>query len=406
MINSNVLNTQIDGRKMSAGHWQGRINSMVNQGSTGIFPPIPTLSPATNTTSTVTTTMSSRVFDSRVGQRSSQGENELLRPGTQAGGAVYYENEYSEPAIDQRPEGINIFPDMQKIFDLIDQRTEADFQWNTEQRAVNAETSAAINRLSQILGEMVHSQRDLLNRLDSRDNSTGSHSPVDWNATNFQVRRSTVVPRGQGLAGGEGTVAPPVSRNQPENSRDRTDFDQTIPLSVRFNYLQEQLQQLQLSQSQQQAGARGEFTLHNQDNFERRSGHDSQSQNTRLGMTPPPSQSPYQNLNRGTRYFMDEKRRKDILSSLKLGNLIFPQDGMSVEEFLQAVESRAHREGWTEDEALDSMGYMLRGTPARWFDNNYQRWGSYIQFKMEFRKAFGTVTPDYQISSPTLVNCG
>ncbi|KAH0557732.1 hypothetical protein KQX54_010939 [Cotesia glomerata] len=73
-------------------------------------------------------------------------------------------------------------------------------------------------------------------------------------------------------------------------------------------------------------------------------------------MALPPFQSPYQNLNRGTRYFMHERRRKDILSSLKLGNLIFPQDRMSVEEFLHAVESRAHREGWTEDEVLGSMG--------------------------------------------------
>ncbi|KAH0549715.1 hypothetical protein KQX54_012936 [Cotesia glomerata] len=322
MSHSNVTDTQLDGCRMSAGHGQGRINSMANQGSTDIFPLIPMLSTATNTTSTVTTTMSSRVFDSRVGQCSLQAENELLRPGTQAGGAVHNGKEYSEPAIDQRLEGINISSDMLRIFDRLDQTTEATCQWISEQRAINAETSATINRLSQ----MVYSQRDFMKRLDSRDNFTWLHSPVDWNATDFQLRGSTVAPPGQ------------------ENSRDRTDSDQTISLSKKDNYLQEQLQQLQLFQSQQ-AGAQSEFAFHNQDNYGRRYVHDSQGQNIRPGMTPPPFQSPYQNLNRGTRYFMDKRRRKDILSSLKLGNLNFPQEGMSVEEFLRAVESRAHREG-------------------------------------------------------------
>ncbi|KAH0534706.1 hypothetical protein KQX54_007153 [Cotesia glomerata] len=123
-----------------------------------------------------------------------------------------------------------------------------------------------------------------------------------------------------------------------------------------INFLNHRLNQLHLSQNQQQTGARGDSSFHNRDSFGRRSGHDSQGQYTGPGMALPPFQSPYQNLNRGTRYFMHERRRKDILSSLKLGNLIFPQDRMSVEEFLHAVESRAHREGWTEDEVLGSMG--------------------------------------------------
>ncbi|KAH0546539.1 hypothetical protein KQX54_011242 [Cotesia glomerata] len=245
MTYSNMANTQLDGRRMSAGHVQGRINSMANPGSTDIFLSIPTLSTATNTTSTVITTMSSRVFDSRVGQCSLQAENELLRPGTQAEGAVHNGNEYSEPAIDERLEGINISPDMLRVSDHLDQTTEATCQWVSELRAINAETSATINRLSQILGEMVHSQRDFMNRLDSRDNFTWLHSPVKvW----------------QG--GGGGVVAPSFPRNQLENSRDRTDSGQTIPLSERVNYLQEQLQQLQLFQSQQ-AGAQSEFEFHN-----------------------------------------------------------------------------------------------------------------------------------------------
>ncbi|KAH0544258.1 hypothetical protein KQX54_002032 [Cotesia glomerata] len=197
MTYSNMANTQLDGRRMSAGHVQGRINSMANPGSTDIFLSIPTLSTATNMTSTVITTMSSRV-----GQCSLQAENELLRPGTQAGGAIHNGNEYSEPAIDKRLEGINISPDMLRVSDHLDQTTEATCQWISEQRAINAETSATINRVSQILGEMVHSQRYFMNRLDSRDNFTWLHSPVDWNATDFQLRGSTVAPSGQGLAGG------------------------------------------------------------------------------------------------------------------------------------------------------------------------------------------------------------
>ncbi|XP_044591851.1 uncharacterized protein LOC123269959 [Cotesia glomerata] len=397
MTYSNMANTQLDGRRMSAGHVQGRINSMANPGSTDIFLSIPTLSTATTTTSTVTTTMSSRVSDNSTVQRSSQANNELLQQSTPAGGAFQNRNQYFAPPGDRRSEEINLPPEMQRTFNRLDQATETVRRMSTEQRTINQENSLAITRLSQILEDVVHSQRDLMNRIGSRDNSVWSNSPVDFNITDCQLRGTTLAPPGQGLAGGDGTAHPSGPRNQPENNRDRTEAEQNIPLSERINFLNHRLNQLHLSQNQQQTGARGDSSFHNRDSFGRRSGHDSQGQYTGPGMALPPFQSPYQNLNRGTRYFMHERRRKDILSSLKLGNLIFPQDRMSVEEFLHAVESRAHREGWTEDEVLGSMGYILRGTPARWFDNNYQRWGSYTQFKMEFRKAFGSAMTDYQI---------
>ncbi|KAH0539989.1 hypothetical protein KQX54_010867 [Cotesia glomerata] len=356
MTYSNMANTQLDGRRMSAGHVQGRINSMANPGSTDIFLSIPTLSTATTTTSTVTTTMSSRVSDNSTVQRSSQANNELLQQSTPAGGAFQNRNQYFAPPGDRRSEEINLPPEMQRTFNRLDQATETVRRMSTEQRTINQENSLAITRLSQILEDVVHSQRDLMNRIGSRDNSVWSNSPVDFNITDCQLRGTTLAPPGQGLAGGDGTAHPSGPRNQPENNRDRTEAEQNIPLSERINFLNHRLNQLHLSQNQQQTGARGDSSFHNRDSFGRRSGHDSQGQYTGPGMALPPFQSPYQNLNRGTRYFMHERRRKDILSSLKLGNLIFPQDRMSVEEFLHAVESRAHREGWTEDEVLGSMG--------------------------------------------------
>ncbi|KAH0534877.1 hypothetical protein KQX54_009535 [Cotesia glomerata] len=108
MTYSNMANTQLDGRRMSAGHVQGRINSMANPGSTDIFLSIPTLSTATTTTSTVTTTMSSRVSDNSTVQRSSQANNELLQQSTPAGGAFQNRNQYFAPPGDRRSEEINL----------------------------------------------------------------------------------------------------------------------------------------------------------------------------------------------------------------------------------------------------------------------------------------------------------
>ncbi|KAH0534880.1 hypothetical protein KQX54_009618 [Cotesia glomerata] len=87
--------------------------------------------------------------------------------------------------------------------------------------------------------------------------------------------------------------------------------------------------------------------------------HDSQGQYTGPGMALPPFQKSIPKFGTeapGT--LCTKEGAKIFLSSLKLGNLIFPQDRMSVEEFLHAVESRAHREGWTEDEVLGSMGLI------------------------------------------------
>ncbi|XP_057332805.1 uncharacterized protein LOC130672313 [Microplitis mediator] len=93
----------------------------------------------------------------------------------------------------------------------------------------------------------------------------------------------------------------------------------------------------------------------------------------------------------------NERRWKDILDHLKMWPLRFPSQDSSANEFISTAEAHATREGWSDDELLRVMGYLLQDRAAKWFDVNFTRWNSYRQFKLEFVRTFGSTKTDHQI---------
>lgn len=93
----------------------------------------------------------------------------------------------------------------------------------------------------------------------------------------------------------------------------------------------------------------------------------------------------------------NERRWKDILDHLKMWPLRFPSQDFSANEFISTAEAHATREGWSDDELLRVMDYLLQDRASKWFDVNYTLWNSYRQFKVEFVRSFGSTKTDHQI---------
>ncbi|XP_053596627.1 uncharacterized protein LOC128668230 [Microplitis demolitor] len=367
----------IDEETRRSSNGRGRVQQQLPIINPGL-PQIPTVSSTTSTTSSVTTTMSTRI------SHPSQLQN-LNNPNP-----LDRQNTLPARMVDDRFEDVDeaaggdIPQEFRVIFNRMDLASHQVRQMSLEQRAINEDNSRSINQLTRMLGDMMNTQRELLDRITSRDNSLRGSSPVNWQAAEFQLGGSTFAPMGQGLAGGRDH--PAASRPQPDNHQERAEPSQDIPLAERINFLQNQLQQLRSTQQRQSSGP--------QNNLGSSGGPVPQA----FSNIRPRSAAPIQNLQQSpSGLYTDDRRWKGIMQSLKMGNLFYPQEGMSVNEFLFAVESRARREGWTQDELLKAMSYILHGTAARWYDANYKGWTDFEHFKSEFIKACGTSTTDHQI---------
>ncbi|XP_053597345.1 uncharacterized protein LOC128668424 [Microplitis demolitor] len=369
-------------RRLSARRGQSRRNNTQNPGSSSAILPVPTISISTNSTNVITTTTSScytaapfminstslnAVVGSGVVPLSSPAGNNGNFEDAVVGSGGFPLNLPAEntrnldntdrlgenPPNQTTVDGQNVNnalgreevpPDMRILFDRMNESSRQVQQMTRTQRLINEENSASINELARMLNQMMTAQ--------------------------VQQQQQPRV----------------ENNNQFQQASQSGQNNQQTSIADQLSSLQEQLRQLQLNQRQQSNSEQGQIPSY-------QNSHQSVSVGDR---EPTPTQH-QRNLGRNVSPFVEDRRWKDIIQGLKMGNIFYPQENLTVDEFLHAVEARANREDWTDKELLRVMSYILHGASSRWYDLNYNRWSGYLQFKTEFRKAFGSPATDHRI---------
>lgn len=303
-------------------------------------------------------------------------QNQQTAPPEQAFGNDRQRNEHFESFEDSDSNNLSqdrLTPSLRQWIDLVDTQTRRLNVMIDNQVEENRQNRARIEDLTR-----------QLNEVPPAGTYRQSFSPINWEASQFQLRRSTAYPGGNGLGRGEHVnVTRPI-----ETSAPLTTSQQQAPLQS-----QNTRQNVQWQNNLQNSGGRtsqaGNPNTSGPLSFPEDLGGFSQAGNPNA--TGFYSSAPLQ------RQLGGYDRWKNIKDSFQMAGLYFPQPGLSANDFVNALEARATREGWTEAELLKVVSYTLKGHAGRWVDTSYGRWSNFAQFKEQFRKAFGSSATDQQL---------
>ncbi|KAH0534986.1 hypothetical protein KQX54_011336 [Cotesia glomerata] len=325
--------------------------------------------------------------------RNDQGNHNSTSKRRSTGQNVMFSDEVNESHIDDSGRG------MREWLDRMTRESQRVNEMTAHQRTINEQNKTLIEQLRKQIGETPRMNVTL--------------SPVDWNATELNLRRSTVNQVADGLGGGEVFYSPRNSSREPSPRRIqqqlsvvdqqniRTAHQQQHQSSQTAQFTPEQLtrlidQLLQLQSTQQQAQrpptaptrANVNQQGYNPADFHQAAfpyGNAPGIPNLTSSGANTSQQRPYSTTFHQTTFpngnapgmpnvtpifTYGNNRWKDIKDSFQMAGLSFPQPGLSANDFVNALEARALREGWTEAELLrvayHSASYQPRyATPYR-----------------------------------------